>query len=87
MVPLKILLVMALIGAVNRYGHPIRAAAVLAGLTAVGGVLGMFGGVPATAVAITTGIAFGAAAIVFWLVDNVQGAFLGVIVTSWGPVP
>jgi hypothetical protein len=75
---------MALVGAVNRYGHPIRAAVVFAGLTALGGLLGMFGGLQATAVAVKTGIAFGAAAIVFWLVDNVEGVFLGTIVTILG---
>jgi len=75
---------MALIGAVNKYGHPLRAAVVFAVLTAVAGAFGMFGGVPMSAIALRTAIAFVAAAVVFWLVDRVEGLFLGTVVTILG---
>jgi hypothetical protein len=84
MVPLKILFIMALIGVVNRYGHPIRAAVVFAAVTAVSAVLGLMGGVPLADVVFRTAVSFVAAAAVFWLIDNVEGVFLGVLTTVAG---
>jgi hypothetical protein len=84
MIPLTALVVMALIYSVNRYGHPIRAAGVFAALTAIPGALGLFGGAPVTAILLNTAVAFAAASAVFWLIDSVQGLFLGVVVTILG---
>ena len=81
---LQAVFIMALIGVVNRFGHPMRAAAVFAGMTAVVGGFAMFGGVPLTAVVIKTALSFVAAAVVFWLIDYVEGMFLGVVVTIAG---
>jgi hypothetical protein len=84
MIPVKILFTMALVGAVNRYGHPIRAAVLYSALTAVSAGLGMLGGVPLSAVALKTVISFVVAAVVFWLIDNVEGMLLGALVTVAG---
>jgi hypothetical protein len=75
---------MALIGVVNKYGHPMRAAMAFALVTAVSAGLGVSGGVPLSAAAFRIATTFLVAAVVFWLMDNVEGLLLGVLVTVAG---
>lgn len=81
MIPIKILAIVLMMGAVTKFGHPFRAAVVFAVLM---GGLTLAGGAPA-GVALTGGVvSLVVAAIVFWLVDRTESILLGLIVTIAG---
>ena len=81
MIPVKILVIILLVGAVTKFGHPIRAAIVL-GLIAGG--LNIAGGAALPAAGLQAAASFVVGAVVFWLIDRTQSILLGTAVTILG---
>ncbi len=83
MIPIKILAILLLAGAVTKFGHPLRAAVVFGALM---GGLELAGGTAFESAAIRAAGSFTVAAIAFWLIDRTQSILLGMVVTIAGVV-
>ena len=81
MIPIKILSILLLAGAVTKFGHPIRAAVLLGAITVA---LELLGGNPPQIAATQGGISLAVAAVVFWLIDRTDSVILGTLVTIGG---
>jgi hypothetical protein len=81
MIPIKIIAIVLLMGAVTKFGHPLRAAVVFAVLM---GGLTLAGGAPAGAAVVGGVVSLVVAGIVFWLVDRTESILLGLVVTIAG---
>jgi hypothetical protein len=81
MIPIKILAILLLAGAVTKFGHPLRAALLLGAITAS---LELIGGTPVQAAAAQGFISLAVAGVVFWLIDRTQSIVLGMLVAICG---
>jgi len=80
MIP-KLLILTLLIGAVIKFGKPMRAAVVYGVLN---GTLALLGGEGIPSAAAGAAVALGVSAPVFWLIDWADGILLSVVVTVLG---
>ena len=81
MIPLKIVAIIMLVSAVAKYGHPFRAAVVLA---VIGAGLSLLNGADPTTAAVSTAVGLVVGIIVFWLIDRTKSFLLWILMTMVG---